>query len=320
MGMAYKNLAGGRALPMNPEQALAQYAATGCLSQTFYASGEEQVETVLSLCGQLDPRFVAQSAIYARERAFLKDMPALLCAWLSRQSPALHEAVFARVIDNARMLRTYVRLMRSGVAGRRSLGLAPKRLVRDWLNARSEETLLRQSAGQSPSLGDVIRMVHPKPATAEREAFYASLTGRDVDEARLPAVARELARFRRGETVEVPNVPFQLLASAPLSKQDWIRLAMGASWHNTRMSLNTFRRHGVFTDADASRAVARKLRDESEIRKARVLPYQLMTAWMEADPDIPEVVKHSLHEAMETATENVPRLEGKVYVCSDVSG
>jgi 60 kDa SS-A/Ro ribonucleoprotein len=104
----------------------------------------------------------------------MKDMPALLCAWLSKRDPRLHEIVFvfARVIDNARMLRTYVQILRSSVVGRKSLGSAPKRLVREWLGSRDEDALFSSSAGQNPSLSDIVKMVHPKPAGPVREAFY----------------------------------------------------------------------------------------------------------------------------------------------------
>ena len=112
------------AYALSPQQALAQYAATGCFSRTFYASAEEQLQRVLELCAAVGPEFVAQVAICSRCNAYMKDMPALLCAWLSARSPRLHEAVFAQVIDNAKMLRTYVQILRSGVVGRKSLGTA----------------------------------------------------------------------------------------------------------------------------------------------------------------------------------------------------
>ena len=69
-----------------------------------------------------------------------------------RAGSRLHEAVFSRVIDNTRMLRTYVQILRSGVVGRKSLGSAPKRLVREWLASRDEDALFSSSTGQSPSL------------------------------------------------------------------------------------------------------------------------------------------------------------------------
>src|SRR5206468_11404141 len=89
---------------VNSQQALAQYAATGCFSRTFYATAGEQLDRVLELCDAAGPEFVARIAVYSRRNAYMKDMPALLCAWLSARSPRLHESVFAQVIDNARML------------------------------------------------------------------------------------------------------------------------------------------------------------------------------------------------------------------------
>ena len=103
--------------------------------------GGEQLKRVLELCDAVDAEFVAGVAIYCRTYSFMKDMPALLCAWLSARDARLHEAVFARVIDNTRMLRTYVQILRSGVVGRKSLGSAPKRLAREWLASRNKDAL-----------------------------------------------------------------------------------------------------------------------------------------------------------------------------------
>ena len=51
----------------------------------------------------------------------MKDMPALLCAILAVRDVKLLEAIFPRVIDNGKMLRTFVQILRSGVVGRKSL-------------------------------------------------------------------------------------------------------------------------------------------------------------------------------------------------------
>ena len=110
------------AYALAPKQALAQYAATGCFGRTFYATADEQLTRVLGLCDAVDPEFVARVAIYSRTQSFMKDMPALLCAWLSARDARLHGPVFARVIDNTRMLRTDVQILRSGVVGREHRG------------------------------------------------------------------------------------------------------------------------------------------------------------------------------------------------------
>src|SRR5437764_3794609 len=82
------NEAGGKAYAMSPEQALAQYAATGCLNGTFYATAGEQLDAVLGLCANIDSEFIARTAIYSRSHGFMKDMPALLCAVLTTRNPA----------------------------------------------------------------------------------------------------------------------------------------------------------------------------------------------------------------------------------------
>src|SRR5712692_3185640 len=200
------------AYALAPKQALAQYAATGCFGRTFYATADEQLTRVLELCDAVHPEFVARVAIYSRTQSFMKDMPALLCAWLSAREPRLHEAVFARVIDNARMLRTYVQILRSGVVGRKSLGTAPKRLVRDWLAGRDEDVLFSSSAGQSPSAG-IVKMVHPKPASPKREAFYGYMLGRSHDANALPKLVMQFEQFKAGQDLEVPDLPFMLLSA-----------------------------------------------------------------------------------------------------------
>src|SRR5437588_6185506 len=93
------------AYALTPKQALAQYAATGCLSATFYANAGEQLAKVLELCERVEPSFVAKTAVYARERGLMKDMPALLVAVLAKKDTGLLAAVFPRVVDNGKMLR-----------------------------------------------------------------------------------------------------------------------------------------------------------------------------------------------------------------------
>ncbi len=61
------NEAGGTAYSLSRENHLAQFAATGCLNGTFYASAGMQLEKVLTLCSDLDPKFIAQVALYSRK-------------------------------------------------------------------------------------------------------------------------------------------------------------------------------------------------------------------------------------------------------------
>src|SRR5687767_14855003 len=264
------------AYALSPKHQLAQYAATGCLSTTFYVSAGEQLAKVLELCADVDAKFIAKTAVFCRERGHMKDMPALLCAVLSVKDRELLNIVFPRVIDNAKMLRNFVQIMRSGVVGRKSLGSAPKRLVREWLDARQPEALFRANVGQDPSLTDIVKMVHPKPKDEACEALYGYFIGRDYAFDKLPEIARNFELFKYGQALEVPDVPFQMLTALPLSKKDWAAIARRAPWQMTRMNLNTFARHGVFAEPGLAELIANRLRDSAAIAKARVMPYQLL--------------------------------------------
>ncbi|MEX1362778.1 MAG: RNA-binding protein [Nannocystaceae bacterium] len=314
------NEAGGKAYSLEAKHALAQYAATGCFGTTYYASQGEQLDRVLELALGVDDEFIARTAVYAREHGHMKDMPALLLAVLASRGSDRLATVFDRVCDNAKMLRNFVQILRSGVTGRRSLGTRPKRLVKRWLARRSATALLRASVGNDPSLADVIKMVHPTPADAERRALYGYLVGRPHDPANLPSVIKEYEAYKNGRTKEVPKVPFQLLTALPLGTPAWTTIARNASWQMTRMNLNTFARHGVFHDREVVRLVAQRLADPEQVRTARVFPYQLMVAYTQTGPQVPAPIKEALQDAMEQAVSNVPRTQGPVHILPDVSG
>jgi len=315
------NEAGGAAYQLSPKAALAQYAATGCLHATFYVTAERQLETILNLCAhpEVEPEFIARVALYARTKGYMKDLPALLCAVLSTSGPGLLAEVFDRVIDDGRMLRNFVQIMRSGVAGRKSLGTLPKRLVQDWFERHTDEEIFRASVGNDPSLADIIRMVHPKPQSAVRAALYGYLVGQPHNAADLPDLVKQYEAFKAGQAEALPDVPFQMLTSLELTNKHWQAIARNASWQMTRMNLNTFARHGVFNDRVATKCIADRLGDAAAIEPARVFPYQLMVAYAQAG-DVPPEIRAALQDAMEIATRNVPGINGQVFVCPDVSG
>lgn len=314
------NEAGGKAFAFTPKHALAQYAATGCLNGTFYATAETQLEKVLELASAAGPEFTAKVAVYSRTKGHMKDVPALLCAALSVLDPEKLKAVFPLVCDDGKMVRNFVQILRSGAVGRKSLGSVPKKLVQNWLDARSDEQLLRASVGQSPSLGDIVKMVHPRPTNANRSAFYGWLLGREHDAVALPDCVKSFEAFKQGQSKELPDVPFQMLTALPLGEAEWTAIARQAPWQMTRMNLNTFARHGVFKDRAVTNLVAKRLSEPMNVRKARVFPYQLMMAHAQADASVPESVREALQDAMEVALENVPEIPGRVVVCPDVSG
>ncbi|WP_367154578.1 hypothetical protein [Methylomonas sp. HYX-M1] len=158
---------------------LAQYAASGGLNATFYADAVVQLDTLLDACQNVEPRFIAKTALYCRERSYMKDTPALLTAILTLRGPEYLPAVFARVIGNGKMLRNLVQILRSGAVGRKSLGTRPKKLIQNWLNTASEQQLLNAVIG--------------KPYNVEN----------------LPPLTKAYEKYKCDPSQAVPEVPFQ---------------------------------------------------------------------------------------------------------------
>ena len=317
------NKAGAQAFALSPKQKLAQLAATGCVNRTFYAEAREQVADLMPLLEELDADYVAKVAVYARKKGYMKDMPALLAAALTVKDMALAEKVFVHVVDNGRMLRTFVQIMRSGVVGRKSLGSGPKRLVQNWLNKATDAQLIKASVGRDPSLADIIKMVHPKPKDKSREAYFAYLIGKAHDADLLPDAIKAFEAFKVDMTLPVPDVPFQMLTALDLKTTHWKAIADTAGWHMTRMNLNTFARHGVLGGFGGFKMVSKladRLRNQDLIKRSKVFPYQLLVAYLMASKDVPNRIKNALQDAMEIATQNVPTIKGHVAVCPDISG
>jgi 60 kDa SS-A/Ro ribonucleoprotein len=328
------NHAGGSAYALPPKQALAQLAATGCFNNTFYAHGDEQLANLLVLAEAVDDDvFLAKLAVYSREKAFLKDMPAALLLILSWRGSVLFHRVFDRVVDNGRVLRTLLQMIRAGVFGRKSLSYSLQRAFQRWLNSAKVGKLLAASIGNDPSLRDVLRLARPTPPDNERRALFGWLTDKPVEnwapatQADLPGEVRALMAYRAADSeadqvaiLEQHRFRWDLLADAAKGPRVWKAIARQMGPQALRMNLNTLLRHDVFNDAGMVKFVAERIADAEDIRASRQFPYQFLAAYLNADAGFPPRVKEALNEAAELACGNVPELAGPVVIGLDVSG
>lgn len=329
-----RNEAGGQAYALQPKHALAQFAATGCFNGTFYADAETQLDTLKTLIAQVDDNvFLAKLAVYSRERAYLKEMPAALAATLAARDTVLFHQVFDRIIDNGRVLRTLFQMIRSGQFGKKSLSSSIQRAFQRWLNTASPEKLLSASIGRDPSLRDVLRLARPTPADNSRRALFGWLTDKEQSKwapatgIDLPEQVQLLVAFRTAETAEQQisllerlHARWDLLADTAKGSTVLAAIARAMGPQAIRMNLNTLQRHGVFEDAAMVQTVADRLADENEIRRLRQFPYQFFAAYLNASDEVPHAIKAALHRAAEIACGNVPELPGPVMIGLDVSG
>lgn len=328
------NEAGGAAYAMDPKHALAQVAATGTFGNVYYASAQAQLDELRGLIDQVnDNEFLAKLAVYAREKAFMKDLPAALLVALSTRDTKLMHQVFDRVVDNGRVLRTVFQMVRSGQFGRKSLASSMQRAFQRWLNEASVSKLLSASIGNDPSLRDVLRLARPTPKDNQRRALFGWLTDKEVSkwapaaEADLPAELRTLIAYRQAEGEDaqaqlVADLParWDLLADVASGPAVWKALARRMGPQALRMNLNTLLRHQVLSDPEMVDFVAARLSDAEAIRRSRQFPYQYLAAYLNVSSDVPDKIRQALNQAAEIACGNIPVLPGPVLIGVDTSG
>ncbi|MEM8678908.1 MAG: TROVE domain-containing protein [Planctomycetota bacterium] len=347
------NEAGGRAYRLDAKHALAQFAATGCFHGVFYNTAETQLTQLRALVDQVDDHeYLAKLAVYARERAFMKDMPAALLVMLSTRDTQLTHRVFDRVVDNGRVLRTVFQMVRSGQFGRKSLSSSLQRAFQRWLNDASVGTLLSASIGHDPSLRVVLRLARPAPKDNQRRALFGWLTDKEVAQwapataEDLPDEVQALVAFRqaKSETEQLKiltelNVRWDLLAGAAQGPLVWKAMAKKMGPQALRMNVNTLLRQQVFGDTrqrigktlaraigigrsgnEMVKDVAQRLADPEAIRRSRAFPYQFLAAYLNADEGVPQAIRSALHQAAESACGNIPQLPGPVVIGLDTSG
>ena len=312
--LATVNEAGGAAIKMGNEEALASFAHVGCLSNRFYTTAETELKTLLELCDKCDPTFIAKTAISARSVGFMKDTPAVLAAYLAAKDPQLLEKVFSRICDNGKVLKKFVQVIRSGVVGKRGFGSVVKRAINNFLSSRTDSQLLYDSIGgeKEVSLEDVLRMTHPRPADRSRAAMYSWLRGakvtadggleqeiryrkngtfitetRKYSSDELPQKLWDWISYKSNPVGDPPKVPIQMLMGmSDLTVANWEVIAKFMSWTEIRMNLNALLRHNAFDSPRIVEYVCRKLADPEEIARAKCFPYQLLAAAINVGPPV----------------------------------
>lgn len=335
------NEAGGRAYTLEPKQALAQVAATGTFGEAYYSTAGTQLGEVLKLIDIIDDdQYLAKLAVYARQKAAMKDMPAALLVALSVRNTELMHRVFDRVVDNGRVLRTAFQMIRSGQfknrvgIARTGLSSSVQRAFQRWLNEASVAKLLSASIGNDPSLRDILRMARPTPKDDERRALFGWLTDKAIEkwtpagEANLPAEVQALAAYRAATDEatqllvmgELAGVRWDLLADAAKGPSVWAAIARKMGPQALRMNLNTLLRHNVLATTEMVTYVADRIADAAEVARSRQFPYQYFAAYVNTDDQVPAKIKAALHKAAEIACGNVPELPGPVVIGLDTSG
>lgn len=334
------NNAGGIAYDTGAEHSLAQLIVTSTFNDNSHINADAQVKEFLRLANIVSPLFLAQCAIYGKEKGMMKDSPMMVLAVLSKRDPALFSKVFNRLVTYEGNLRTFVQIMRSGVTGRKSLGSLPKKLVNNWLTSRGAERLFRGSLGNDPSLSDVIRMTHPNTTDKELRALFAYLVnGKPYSKSNergyklkdLPEVVQQFEAFKEDQSNDLPDIDFRMLSNIKLTDTQWKEIAKNAKWGTLLKNIRNFATHNVFNDPKLVKKIAETIADETVIGKVKAMPHQVLQAYdvlsgVATDRFgrtnyvvIPKEILEALDIALDATIQNIPDFNCDIIVCPDVS-
>lgn len=326
------NQAGGVAYALGDEHALAQIALTGCFNGVAYATDAEQLTQFKKYADVVPAEFIAKLALHSRGHGKMKDMPCALLAVLATRDMSLFHKVFARVINNGRMIRTLFQMIRSGQFGKKSLSGSIQRAFQTWFNTATDTQLLAASIGNDPRIRDVLRMARPTPVSNSRRAMLGWLVDKPVEKwtpamfADLPDEAKAVAAFRDATTEQEQvaiirnlNCRWDLLSSSVLGDSVWAEMPRLMGAQALRMNLNTLQRHNVFTNPEVVALIASRLSDEADVVASGQMPYQYFAAYKHGD-DLPASIRKALHTATEIACKSVPKLSAPLVIGLDVSG
>ncbi len=322
-----------------------QVLTTGMLSDAFYAKGSElarEASTVLTAMRDEDPMFLAQAIVYARTEGYMKLVPTLGLAILSagrrRETVAAFRAAFPRTVRIPDDLRNFAELcLFDAIPGRTGLGGIARETVREWIGEMSEYHALKygSAASRGVTLRDVLRLTHPRPATAAMAERFGWLVkgaaGLGSDSGMNPqlhafeALKRAMSEDEVVALIANARLPFEVVVPAVKATTPaiWSALLRHAPYMNLLRSLVTYTRHGVFADEANVALAVERLTDPRAIARSMALPFRFFDAWRRyTEMDGNDVrIADALRVALERSFQNLPALDGgAVCIGTDVSG
>ncbi|MEO0470911.1 MAG: TROVE domain-containing protein [Bacteroidota bacterium] len=317
-----RNFEGAKAWKLLPKLELYSAVVTTSLSNSFYTTAIERVMRIRKLVAEVDPVFVAQLAVYAREQMHLRSVPLVLAVELAmiHQGDDLVRKTVRRIIQRADEITEILAYyqMANGRQGSKKLNRLSRQLqkgVADAFNHFDAYQFAKYNRKTEVSLRDALFLTHPKAKDAAQQQIFNQII---ADQLAVPYTWEvELTRIGQMSFTEekhkmeaVRNTWIALLESGKLGYMALMR--------NLRNILK----------ADVGRVrikeVATRLSDPAAVRRSKQLPFRFLAAYREIkELDMPhlELLLDALEQAILQSADNLPGFVGeRILLASDVSG
>jgi 60 kDa SS-A/Ro ribonucleoprotein len=318
------NYEGANAFLMTPEMELYTAVVTSTLSDKFYEGGAERVVRIRTLIQKCDALFVAQLAVYAREKMHLRSMPLVLAIELAKVNNGddLVSRLISRIIQRADELTetlAYYELANGRTGQTKGLNKLSKQVQRGVANAFNkfdEYQFGKYNRDGSIKLKDALFIAHPKAKDAIQQAIFDKI------------VKDELATPYTWET------ELSALGQVKYANDVEKAQAFTAKWETLIDSnkvgyMALMRNLRNILEANVSAAHIKKvcatLADANQVAKSKQLPFRFLAAYRELK-DINSGYTPSVLAALEDAVlASVANMRGfgfdtSIVIACDVSG
>ena len=272
------NHEGATAWRMAPEMEL--YATVVTMMGTndkFYEQGENRVRRIADLVRKVQPEFVAQLAVYTREKMHLRSVPMLLLVELARchHGDSLVSRAVSKTVQRAdeitELLMCYQ--WRTGKEDLSGLSNQLRKGLAEAFNHFDEYQFAKYNRkGRMVTLRDALILVHPKPKDEQQEAIFRKILNDELEtpytwETELSKVGQQpfYSKIRREKD---RRATWQALIASK-------RMGYMATLRNLLNMLKSS------IDDESIQQVCSFLANPEAVKKSKQLPFRFLSAYLQ---------------------------------------
>lgn len=280
--------------------------------QTKDKANAELIKAIYKML-EINPEFVLQLAVAAREQFNLRSVPIALLGEFANSAvgtvPHARDYV-TRVIQRADEITELIayQLKRNAVLPRNKtiLPYMIKNGVGNAFNKFDEYQFGKHNKNGLVTLKDALFLTHPKPINQKQQELFDKIANDELETPETWEVMRSTGRMTWHEVIN--NIFYK-----------------NGKVHNYMAILRNIR--NIMTDNSVTQddimLYAKMLADKDAVLKSKQLPYRFLSAYL-VTQDINSPYQNMILNALETAVQhsiaNLPRLPGITVIASDFSG
>ncbi|MDR1557339.1 MAG: TROVE domain-containing protein [Tannerellaceae bacterium] len=317
------NYEGEESYRLSPEWQLYTAAVTSSLTDKFYEKAGTRVETLRKLIAQCDPVFVAQLAVYARQKMNMRSIPLVLAVELAKvhKGDATVSKMVSGIVqraDEITELLAYYQLANER-KDTKKLNRLSKQLqtgLQNTFNRFDEYQFAKYNRDAEVKLRDALFLVHPKAKDESQQELFNKIVNNGLE----TPYTWETELSALGQTKFVSDKEKEMAFRMKWEELiDSRKVGYMALMRNLRNILES----GV--SQQHIMKVCEALSNAEAVRRSKQLPFRFLAAYREISivkSAYASRVLDALEQAVSVSAENIAGFgeNTKVWIACDVSG